>query len=217
MNTRDQATQADNRIGLPVFGISLIALPPGHIRDRLSEIQDLIEASSPEEGLYRCPAATLHLSVFHFVWARSPHAARGPAEWDKCKARVLESIAAVTSSAPPFAPGRGAVHAGDAAIYLKFDASPALERLRDSLGGIATPLLSCASRPAIQHISLFRYRRSVAMRAVDAACAGLAPFSGDWEVGALQLVQENVYPAIDLRLIGEFFLGPNPNPRGREA
>lgn len=217
MDITGKATQTDSQIGLPVFGVSLIALPPESIKSRLSEIQDLIEASSPEDCLYRCPATTLHLSVFHFVWARSPHAARGPAEWEKCKARMLESTAAITSSAQPFAQGRGTVQVGDAAIYLKFDASPALEQLRDSLAGIATPLLSCAGRPAIQHISLFRYRRSVAMQAVQEACAGLPLFSVDWEVGALQLVQEKVYPAIDLRLIGEFFPGSTPNPRGREA
>jgi hypothetical protein len=209
MDTTGKATQTDSQIGLPVFGVSLIALPPESIKRRLSEIQDLIEASSPGDCLYRCPAATLHLSVFHFVWARSTHAARGPAEWEKCKARMLESIAAITSFAQPFAPGRGTVQVGDAAIYLKFDASPALEQLRDSLAGIATPALSCAGRPAIQHVSLFRYRRNVALQAVQEACAGLAPFAGDWEVGALELVQENVYPSIDVTSVGEFFLASN--------
>jgi hypothetical protein len=213
MNTTDQVTQIDNRIGLPVFAISLIARPSESVRNRLSEIQDFIEASSPEEGLYRCPAATLHLSVFHLVWARRPHAAGGPAEWEKCRERMSESIAAITSSVQPFALGGGTVQVGDAAIFLKFDASPALERLRDAFAGIAAPALSCTNRPAIQHVSLFRYRRAVAVRAVQEACAGLPPFSGAWEVGALHLVQENVYPSIDRTWLDEFFLAPNPDVR----
>ena len=214
MHTTGQATQIDSRIGLPVFGVSLIALPPARVRHRLSEIQDLIEAAAPQDCLYRCPAATLHLSVFHFVWTRRPQGAGGQAEWEKGKAGILAAIAAMTSSMRPFTLGRGTVQVGDAAIFLKFDASPAIERLRDALAGIATP--SCASRPAIQHVSLFRYRRNVPVQTVQEACAGLPPF-GDWEVDALQLAHEKVYPSMDFSLIDEFALGSNADARGREA
>lgn len=206
MSSMDETTQIDGQIGLPTFGINLIARPPEAMRNRFSAIQDLVEASSPEDCLYRCPPATLHLSVFQFVWARRRNAAGARAEWLDCQTRMLESIAAVTSPMLPFILSQGRIQVGSSAIFLRFETSPALELLRDGLAGIATSALSCSNRPAIQHVSLFRYRRTVAMRMVQEACTKVSSLCDGWEVGALQLLQENTYPSIDVSLIDDFLL-----------
>ncbi|WP_460480983.1 hypothetical protein [Comamonas humi] len=199
-------TLADSQVGCPTFAINVLAYPPGSVQRRLSDMQDAIESMAPTGSLYRCPATTLHLSVFQFVWARSPVGAMDRSAWLGRQGQTVKALTRIASSSSSFVLSQERIHAGESAVFLRFDPSPLLEQLRDGIAAFAADDFPACNRPGIQHITLFRYRQQVALSLVEAACQRAPAFCEEWKVDRLELVQENVYPALNVDVIGAFQL-----------
>jgi len=199
-------TRLDRDVGRPTFAINLIARPPASVRNQLSAIQDAISVAVSDGVLYRCPPASLHLSVFQFVWSRSNGGLAQEPIWNGCKDRIIEGLETVISSTDALILGRPSIEAGESAVILKFDPSPALEALRDGISSRAGLHHLSTNRPAIQHVSIFRYNQEVPLEAVRGLCGNVAIALTPWAIEELALVRENVYPSLDLELIHSFRL-----------
>ncbi|MGE8317937.1 MAG: hypothetical protein ACN6O3_04270 [Comamonas sp.] len=185
-------TLADSQVGCSTFAINVLAYPSGTVQRRLSDMQDAIESAAPADSLYRCPATTLHLSVFQFVWARSPVGAMDRSAWLGRQGQAVEALARIASSSPSFVLSQERIHAGESAVFLRFDPSPLLEQLRDGIAAFAADDFPACNRPDIQHITLFRYRQRVALSEAEAACQRAPAFCDGWKIDRLELelVQE---------------------------
>jgi hypothetical protein len=199
-------TRVDRHVGLPTFAINLIARPSPLVQQQFSAIQDAISLATSEGVLYRCPARSLHLSVFHFVWARRIGESSDEFVWSENQNHITERLNAVASSTDAFMLGRPYIAASESAVILRFYPSPVLEALRDDICSIAG--LSClrTNRPTIQHVSIFRYQQEVSLHAIQEAGRNIPIADPGWTIEELRLVRENVYPSLDLDLICTFTL-----------
>ena len=111
-----QLTQIDPDIGSPTFAINLIADPTEPIREIMTTIRDAISRRIPEDAFFRCPAASLHLSVFQLVWARSEDARAGDRAWAMCCDQVVTTLGALTASTQGFLLRSPSIHAEESAV-----------------------------------------------------------------------------------------------------
>jgi hypothetical protein len=199
-------TRVDGHVGLPTFAINLIARPSPLVQQKFSAIQDAISLATSEGVLYRCPASSLHLSVFHFVWARRVGESSDESVWSENQNHIIERLNAMASVTDAFMVGRPYIVASESAVILRFHASPVLEALRDDISSIAG--LSClrTNRPTIQHVSIFRYQQEIPLHAIQEACRNIPIADPGWTIEDLRLVRENVYPSLHSDLICAFAL-----------
>jgi hypothetical protein len=170
----------------------------------LTTIQDAIDRRIPGDALFRCPAASLHLSVFQLVWARSEEARGEGRAWAACCGQVLADLGAVAASAQEFLLRSPSIHIEKSAVIIKFARTHALERIRDQISAVARQAELSWNRPKIQHVSLFRYSRSIVLDQVIDACGRLQSPDLTWRVCGLRLVRENVYPSLDVTVIEDY-------------
>jgi CheY-like chemotaxis protein len=207
--TASPSSQAhmDSQVGLPTFGINLIARPRPLVSEKFSAIQDALSLAIPKGVLYRCPLSSLHLSVFQFVWARRiRESAADESVWSGYQNHIVERLNAVASSTDAFAVGRPRILAGESAVILRFDPSPVLEALRDDISSIAGLGGLSTNRPTIQHVSIFRYDQEVAVNPIQQACNNVHIPHLVWTIDQLELVREKVYPSLELDVIRTFRL-----------
>lgn len=196
--------QVDARIGACTFGINLIAVPPRTVCEPLITIQDAIESRIPEGVLFRSSSASLHLSIFQFVWARSGDTQADASAWITCRERVVSELGNIAGSTLPFALASPSIQAKQAAIIVRFSPSQALEALRDRASVVADEVGLNWNRPTIQHLSLFRYRQPAAVDELTKVCAEIPLPAITWQIRGLKLVRENVYPSLNVSEIQDY-------------
>lgn len=200
-------TVPDHQIGNPTFAINIVVRPSPDVMQALVALQDRIEALAPAGAFLRVPAATLHLSIFQLVWARTQHVAIGPQEWLGLEAETFMALQALASRYEPFVLHQGQVLVGEKAIYLQFSPSAAMDRLRDEIEHHARDRFPGRHRPQIQHITLFRYRQAVPLAPLAHGCAQLPPWQQAWSITQMELGQESAYPLLASRTVGNLALG----------
>jgi hypothetical protein len=200
-------THMDSQVGLPTFGINLIARPRPLVSEKFSAIQDELSLAVPKGVLYRCPPSSLHLSVFQFVWARRiKESAADESVWSDHQNHIVERLNALACLADAFVLDRPCILAGASAVILRFDPSPMLEALRDDISAITALSHLSSNRPTIQHVSIFRYDQEVALNPIQHACNNVHIPHLVWTIDELELVREKVYPSLDLDIIWTFRL-----------
>lgn len=204
----ESLTIVDENIGRSLFAVNLNAMPCSEFRKALRQIQTEILNAAAEPNLFACPVNTLHLSIFPIVWARGEQSvSQKKSVWNKYQSLVTAALLEVAKTTDKFCLEQPTVEFRDSAIILKFPPSPVLEEIRERTCKIVRDTELIWNRPDIQHITLCRYLKPVSLAQLKAKSSMVSfPQNIRWTVYELHLMQENVYPLLEVENLYKFRL-----------
>ena len=198
--------KVDDRIGSPAFAISLIASPTDQTRASLCAIQDLVADTLPDT-VYRCPGYSLHLSVFQFVYSRKSKPSHQMPIWNKLCENAGIQLQSITNESQACFLESLDMQVSDSAVIVQFAPSRDIELLRDRLEPIVRQSKLAWNRPAIQHVTLYRYTQPFRLSPIAGILSAIDLPNVTWKIDSLDLVQESCYPSLQNKLIQSYSLG----------
>ncbi|MBE9557911.1 MAG: 2'-5' RNA ligase family protein [Proteobacteria bacterium] len=202
---RGRRTEADGRLGQPVFAVNLQANPGGASRAAIVAIQDAV-AAEMSAGVFRTPPETLHLTVFPIVWARGDQGVDIRRTWAGISADFTRDLKRMADASPAFELRGARLDVMPAAIILRFEPSPALEALRERISAMRQPGGLATRRPNLAHMTLFRFETAMPLSPLAEAAAAQAFPEPRWTVDRLVLSREKTYPSLQTAILAEFDL-----------
>lgn len=129
--------------------------------------------------------------------------------------KVISALDAITSNPWNISLAAPRLELRPAAIILTYPSSSGLEALRHRIEG--SPSLSGLSgrRPALQHVSLFRYSAEMPLEQLRNACQTIGCAMLEWRMVQMDLVCETVYPSLRFELLRSFRLAEASIDDGR--
>ena len=202
-----ELAKVDGMSGSAAFAINLLAIPPETTRAILSDIQALILRYLPQESLFRCPAFSLHMSIFQFVHSRKAKSNHDIQVWETLSKNLISDLESITDKTKVCSLNRPSIHVSESAIFLQFSESMEIEILRNRLTAIARNTELNWNRPDIQHVSIFRYLKPIQLDEVRTAIDSIKLPRIEWNIYELQLVREKIYPSLEFTKIQNYTLG----------
>lgn len=202
----NEFTQVDNMIGNCAFAINFIAYPSEQIRKTLCTIQDSISSCMPANCVYKCPAHSLHMSVFQFVHSRKFASSNQALIWKKHNHEIKLHLQSITTETGICVLESPSIHVSESAIIIKFSPSDFIESLRDSLELSVVEFELSWNRPTIQHVTIFRYTHPFRLSDILNKISEIEPPDFTWKIDALNLVQESIYPSLNNNLVQTYTL-----------
>ncbi|PDT02219.1 hypothetical protein CO666_21895 [Rhizobium chutanense] len=174
-------------------------LPDHETLSKLCDLQDSIERNSPAP-LSRVPATSLHMTIVTLVNAATRVSIANDAVWKLNGERWKEIVERSVEETSPFDLHFHEVAASEAAIFVKAEEPPALRRLRLAISDVVCFEDWRPTPPRIAHITLFRFFAEEWLPPVDFD-TGLLPT--EVRVGSLTLLEERIYPNVEITILGE--------------
>ncbi|MDF0661578.1 MULTISPECIES: 2'-5' RNA ligase family protein [unclassified Rhizobium] len=166
---------------------------------KLCALQDHIEREC-NGPLLRVPATSLHMTVVTLINAGAQFSMPNDEVWKLNGERWKETVERLVNETPPICLSFQEVQASEAAIFVKADEPPELQRLRSAISDAVWFEDWRPKPPRIAHVTLFRFSAEEWLSAPDVD-DGLLPIVG--KVKALQLVKEKMYPSVQVDVLGE--------------
>ncbi|CAN7206746.1 2'-5' RNA ligase family protein [Rhizobium leguminosarum] len=184
-------------------GFHLQFFPDREALSKLCDLQDSIERDSTAP-LLRVPAASLHMTVITLINAATQFSIPNREVWKLNGREWKASAERLVEETPPFELHFHEVAASEAAIFVKAEEPPELRRLRSAISHTICFEQWRPTPPRIAHITLFRFFAEDRLPAVNFD-AGLLPTGV--KVGSLKLLEERVYPSVEINILSEPLLG----------
>ncbi|MBX4927620.1 2'-5' RNA ligase family protein [Rhizobium binae] len=183
--------------------------PDGAALSKLSDLQDAIERHSVAP-LLRLPAASLHMTVVTLVDAAAKFSIPNEELWRLNGERWKAVADRLAEETPVFNLDFHELAVSAAAVFVKAEEPPELRRLRSAIsqaihfeGWRPTP-------PQIAHITLFRFSAEGRLPEIPSD-AGSLPTAV--RVRSLQLLEERVYPSVEINVLSEPLLSDKARSR----
>jgi hypothetical protein len=193
----EELTVVDHQIGQSTFALNFIARPAGDFRQQIAAMQSALAADLPE-GVFTCPVDSLHLTIAPIIWARGTYDF-DVRQWSESNAEAaIDELSRLASDSSAFNLRCAAleVHAG--AIVIRFEPSPVLDALRDTVNG--SPMFKDVIVETIDftHVTLFRFEDVMPLSDLAKVVVRHAVPQMDWAVDDLVLCQEEIYPSLQV-------------------
>ncbi|PDS77806.1 2'-5' RNA ligase family protein [Rhizobium sp. L43] len=174
-------------------------LPDRETLSKLCDLQDSISRHSASP-LSRVPATSLHMTIVTLVNAATQVSLPNDEVWKLNRERWKESVERLVEETSPFDLHFHEVAASEAAVFVKAEEPPQLRRLRSAISDTICFEDWRPTPPRIAHITLFRFFAEERLPPVNFD-TGLLPIGV--KVGSLQLLEERIYPNVEITLLGE--------------
>lgn len=197
----------DDMIGDRAYAVNLIASPSAEVRKDIGAVQDLIVGCVPADSLYKCPAHSLHMSVFQFVHSRKGDSSYQIAIWDKYSKAIDMHLKALVSKSEACVLKSGTVYVIESAVIIQFATSHVIEALRDQLEAMVYNFELSWNRPTIQHATIYRYVKPFQLSQLANRINEIEWPNLQWRIDGLNLVQEEIYPALEKKIVQCYKLG----------
>ena len=183
--------------------------PDGATLSKLSSLQDDIERHS-DAPLLRLPAASLHMTIVTLANAAAKFSIPNEEVWRLNGERWKAVADRLAEETPAFNLDFHELAVSAAAVFVKAEEPPELRKLRSAIiqaidfeGWRPTP-------PQIAHITLFRFSAEGRLPEITAD-AGSLPKAV--RVRSLQLLDERVYPSVEINVLSEPLLSDKAGSR----
>ncbi|ARM11244.1 MULTISPECIES: 2'-5' RNA ligase family protein [Rhizobium] len=183
--------------------------PDGATLSKLSSLQDDIERHS-DAPLLRLPVASLHMTIATLVNAAAKFSIPNEEVWRLNGERWKAVADRLAEETPAFNLDFHELAVSAAAVFVKAEEPPELRKLRSAIiqaidfeGWRPTP-------PQIAHITLFRFSAEGRLPEITAD-AGSLPKAV--RVRSLQLLEERVYPSVEIKVLSEPLLSDKAGSR----
>ncbi|ANL64651.1 RNA ligase family protein [Rhizobium phaseoli] len=183
--------------------------PDGATLSKLISLQDDIERYS-DAPLLRLPAASLHMTIVTLVNAAAKFSIPNEEVWRLNGERWKAVAHRLAEQTPAFNLHLRKLAVSAAAVFVKAEEPPELRKLRSAIiqaidfeGWRPTP-------PQIAHITLFRFSAEGRLPEITAD-AGSLPKAV--RVRSLQLLEERVYPSVEINVLSEPLLSDKAGSR----
>ncbi|MBY3359350.1 2'-5' RNA ligase family protein [Rhizobium laguerreae] len=173
--------------------------PDPETRSKLCALQDHIEREC-NGPLLRVPATSLHMTVVTLIDAAAQFSLPNEEVWKRNGERWKEVVERLVNETPPIDLSFQEVQASEAAVFVKAPEPPELQRLRSAISDAVWFEDWRPKPPRIAHFTLFRFSAEDWLPPVPGD-AGLLPI--EVKVNALQLVEEKIYPSVDIDVLGQ--------------
>lgn len=205
--------EADPLLGQACLAYQLQARPHSTSLSALSTLQDQLETGFAE-ALFRIPAASLHLTILPLIDAVEEPPLPAPAGdlWRTHERTWMHAIDLACAIVPGFLLRPTEILYTSRAVILLARSPNPIEALRQQLAENCRLPHRCVRVPTITHVTLFRYLRPdlvVERSRTDTLPDGIF-------VDEVRLVQENIYPSLDVTVIRSWQL-PGTTPVTRAA
>jgi hypothetical protein len=197
--------EIDRLLGRNVFAVNLQAVPDPIMRACFMQMQDMVQASVPS-GLFRCPSAALHLTIFPIISVRGQCEEDARRLWADIAAATLPRLNQIALSTAPIVLREGRLSAKPAAIIFEFVKSVELDTFRHKIHQAIRHSNDNIQYPTIAHVTLFRFERKIPLAPIARVVDNIIPNLHPWEIDELVLRQEDVYPSLKTSVISTFRL-----------
>ena len=198
-------SEADPLLNASCSAFHLQYQPSNEFVRRIIAAQDLVKPVS-NDILFRCPPASLHMTVLTLLPARPETSGEADAAWNESGCLWADKIAKVCSAQSPFDVQFETIEVSSRAIFLKGQLKSVLERLRNAIVEEIAPFGSPLIVPNIAHISLFRFLRT--RPNIQVQIPVMPPGDGTTaRVETIVLTKETRYPSLERDLLASFELG----------
>ncbi|EJT03368.1 2'-5' RNA ligase family protein [Rhizobium sp. CCGE 510] len=174
-------------------------LPDHEALSKFCDLQDNIERDSGAP-LLRVPVTSLHMTIATLIDAAAQFSIPNDEVWSRNGERWKEIVERLVGETPPFDIHFHEVAASEAAVFVKAEEPAELRRLRSAISQAICFEQWRPSPPDIAHITLFRFLAEEPAPAVSFE-AGRQPIGV--RAGSLTLLEERVYPSVELNIISE--------------
>lgn len=174
-------------------------LPDRETLSKLCDLQDRIERNSPAP-LSRVPATSLHMTIVTLVNAATQASIPNDEVWKLKGERWKETVERLVEETSPFDLHFHQVAASEAAVFVKAEEPPELRRLRSAISDAICFEDWRPTPPRIAHITLFRFFAEEWLPPVK---FDTGPLPTGVRVGSLTLLEERIYPNVEINILGE--------------
>ncbi|MCW1410888.1 2'-5' RNA ligase family protein [Rhizobium sp. 1AS11] len=173
--------------------------PDREALSKLCDLQESIERNSTAP-LLRVPATSLHMTVATLLNAATQLRIPNHEVWKRKGERWKAIVEKLVEETPPIELHFDEVAASEAAIFVRAQEPVELRELRSAISDAICFEHWRPTPPQIAHMTLFRFSAVEWLPAVDFN-AGFLPVGV--RVGSLQLLEERVYPNVDVNMLSE--------------
>ncbi|EJZ16502.1 2'-5' RNA ligase family protein, partial [Rhizobium sp. Pop5] len=168
--------------------------PETTLLSKLGDVQDRIERHITAP-LLRLPIASLHMTVVTLIDAIAHFTVPNHEVWKLRGGEWKEIIDKLVEKTPPFDLEFSEVATSEAAVFIKAAEPPGLHELRSAISDAICFEDRRPRPPQIAHITLFRFSAAERISKVNLDI-GFTPIG--ITVRSLQLLEERVYPSIEI-------------------
>lgn len=191
---------ADDLCGKPCLGYKIQVGVPEEAARRFGAIQEALRAGLPGP-LYLCPPRSLHVSIFTLISARSTHAGK-EAQWQSFAASSIADLEELCCGEPCIDLVFDRLRVTPSAVIaLAGGRSAAIDAIRRHFTEVLHEAGLDAPSYDLTHVTLARFTREFTLPDETVATVAALPVSIDARVGAVDLVRELVYPALECDVI----------------
>ncbi|NEJ47283.1 2'-5' RNA ligase family protein [Rhizobium leguminosarum] len=173
--------------------------PDSETVSKLCALQDRIEREC-NGPLLRVPATSLHMTVVTLIDATAQFSMPNDEIWKLNGESWKQTVERLVKQTPLIDLSFQEVQASEAAVFVKAPEPPELQRLRSAISDAVWFEDWRPKPPRIAHFTLFRFSAEDWLPPVPGD-AGLLPI--EVKVNALQLVEEKIYPSVDIDVLGQ--------------